>query len=81
MYTLFNKFKIILKITPVYLLLINTSFGQSPYMINYQAVIRNAENVLVNDRIVSIKLSIIRETDTGNIVFQKFIKPRPIKMD
>lgn len=71
MYTLFNKFKIILKITPVYLLLINTSFGQSPYMINYQAVIRNAENVLVNDRLVSIKLSIIRETDTGNIVFSE----------
>lgn len=44
-------------------------FAQAPTKLSYQAVIRNAGNVLVANANVGIKISVLQTTATGTVVF------------
>jgi hypothetical protein len=44
-------------------------FAQSPEKISYQAVIRDASDVLVSNTLVGIRLSILQESTSGNAVY------------
>jgi hypothetical protein len=61
------------------LLLINLialiTFAQAPQKFSYQSVIRNAVNQLVANQSVSIKISILQGTATGNAVYAETHSP------
>jgi hypothetical protein len=48
-----------------------TSFGQAPKGFKYQAVVRDANGVLVYNQIISIKTSILKDTPTGTVVYSE----------
>ncbi len=51
------------------LLITITAFAQSPELINYQAVIRNASGDLVTETAVGLRMSILQTTTTGTAVY------------
>ncbi|MCD4833412.1 MAG: hypothetical protein K8R31_06420 [Bacteroidales bacterium] len=48
-----------------------TVYSQVPEKINYQAVIRNSSGELVTDQDVGIKVSILNETSSGDILYSE----------
>ena len=53
---------------------LNTS-AQAPNAMSYQAVIRNASNVLVSNANVGVRISILQTTATGTVVFSEYHTP------
>jgi hypothetical protein len=49
--------------------------AQTPNKFSYQAVIRNASNLLVSNANVGIKISILQTTTTGTVVFSEYHTP------
>ena len=47
------------------------SFGQTPQGFKYQAVVRNADGVLLYNQVVSIKSSILADSPTGTAVYSE----------
>jgi hypothetical protein len=46
-----------------------TIFSQVPQKMSYQAVVRDADNKLVINQVVGMKISIIEGKETGEVVF------------
>ena len=53
------------------LLLTWQSFGQSPQGFKYQAVVRNADGILLYNQVVSVKSSILADSPTGTAVYSE----------
>ncbi len=62
-------------ITPSLLFISMALLAQAPSKLSYQAVIRNAEDKLVNDKMITIKLSILQGSTNGTIVYTETQKP------
>jgi hypothetical protein len=67
----------ILLITLAYLLTNSSTFAQSPQLMSYQAVIRDAGNNLVTNHSVGMRVSIMQGSPTGTIVYQEIYNPDP----
>lgn len=50
-------------------LLTTVVFAQAPNKMSYQAIVRDANNALVQNQIVGVQLSIIQGTTSGNLVY------------
>ncbi len=75
-----NKKNIIsraLFITLANLLICSSLWAQSPQRMSYQAVIRNADGELVKDHAVGMKISILRDSPAGTLVYQEIFNPNP----
>lgn len=48
-----------------------SAFAQAPQKMSYQAVIRNASNILVVNTTVGMKISILQATETGTPVYEE----------
>ncbi len=48
-----------------------TLFAQVPQGFNYQAVVRNTAGQLMNNRTISVRISILRGSETGTAVYQQ----------
>ncbi len=59
------------------LLITYGTFAQAPEKMSYQAVIRNSSNELVTNSPVGMKISILRGTPTGTLVYQEIYNPNP----
>lgn len=69
-----KKLKLNLSVLPVFILMMAwslTGFGQAPYFMSYQAVVRNASNNLVVNAPVGMKVSILQGTADGVAVFEE----------
>jgi hypothetical protein len=53
----------------ILLLLTVTAIAQSPQKMSFQAVIRNSSNVLVTSAPISMRISILQGTTSGNAVY------------
>ncbi|MBS1537106.1 MAG: tail fiber domain-containing protein [Bacteroidetes bacterium] len=51
------------------ILLSTTAFAQAPNKMSYQAVIRNASNALITNKTITIQISILQSSVTGNAVY------------
>ena len=47
------------------------TFGQVPNQIQYQAVIRDGSGALIKDKLVALKISILRGSETGQAVYSE----------
>ena len=47
-------------------------FAQSPEKMSYQAVIRDANNYLITNQSVGIRISILQGTSSGTVVYISF---------
>jgi len=47
------------------------SFGQAPEKINYQAIIRDVQGIVVANQNVSIKIEILESTPSGTLVYEE----------
>lgn len=61
--------------TLIAVLLVAPSWAQSPEKMNYQAVIRNANNNLVSSKTVGMKISILQGLATGTVVYAETQTP------
>jgi hypothetical protein len=61
--------------TAILLLLAFNLFSQAPQKMSYQAVIRNASNVLVTNQNVGMRVSILQGSSTGSVVYQETQSP------
>jgi trimeric autotransporter adhesin len=52
-----------------------SSWSQAPQMISYQAVIRNSNNQLVTSHLIGIKISILRGSSSGTVIYAETQKP------
>jgi hypothetical protein len=59
------------------LIITGNSFAQAPQKISYQCVVRDANGVLVTNRSIGIKISILQGTSTGAVVYQEIFSPDP----
>ena len=50
-------------------------FGQSPEKMSYQAIVRNADGSLVSEKQVGMKISILKNSTTGTIVYSEIHTP------
>jgi hypothetical protein len=69
-----KKLKLNLSVLPVLILMMAfslTGFGQAPYFMSYQAVIRDAGNQLVTNAPIGMKVSILQGSATGTAVFEE----------
>jgi hypothetical protein len=69
--------KRIYSILAVLFLTINV-FAQAPKKMSYQAVIRKSNNTLLASSPVGIKISILKDSATGTIVFAETYSPNPV---
>jgi hypothetical protein len=69
--------KRIYSILAVLFLTINV-FAQAPKKMSYQAVIRKSNNTLLASSPVGIKISILKDSATGTVVFAETYSPNPI---
>ena len=53
------------------LLLTANLFAQAPQKMSYQAVIRNSSNALLTSATVGMKISIVRTSPTGTLVYDQ----------
>ena len=53
------------------------AFGQAPQKMSYQCVVRNAAGALVASHAVGLKISILKGTATGTVVFSETYSPVP----
>jgi uncharacterized protein (TIGR02145 family) len=65
----FFKFRLVLIITLTQVLAVTSVWAQSPAKMSYQAVIRDADNELITNQLVGIKLSILQGSPIGSEVF------------
>ncbi|PJJ08619.1 hypothetical protein CLU83_1905 [Flavobacterium sp. 1] len=61
--------KKILIIIAIIVLISTVSFAQAPNKMSYQAVIRNANNSLISNQTIGMRISILRTSDTGTPVY------------
>ncbi len=54
------------------------AFAQSPEKLSYQAVIRNTGNQLLANSAVGMKISILKSTPTGTVVYEEIFNPNPM---
>lgn len=52
--------------------------AQSPNLMSYQAVIRNSSNALVANQAVGMKVSILKGSLTGTVVYSETYSPAPV---
>lgn len=52
-----------------------SALGQSPEKMSYQAVVRNADGTLVSEKTVGMKISIIKTSTSGTIVYSETHNP------
>lgn len=57
--------------TSVFLLLSLCFFAQAPQKISYQAVIRNSGGQLISSSPVGVKISILKDSETGAVVYEE----------
>jgi hypothetical protein len=53
-------------------------FAQAPQKMSYQAVIRKSNNTLLASSPVGIKISILKDSATGTVVFAETYNPNPV---
>ncbi|HVN58861.1 MAG TPA: hypothetical protein VMT63_11220, partial [Bacteroidales bacterium] len=53
------------------------ALGQAPQKFSYQAVIRDAGNVLQSNKSVGMRVTILQGSPTGTIVYQETYSPNP----
>jgi hypothetical protein len=51
--------------------------GQAPQKISYQCVIRDANGVLVTNHSIGVRISLLKGTSTGAVVYQEIFNPNP----
>ena len=61
----------------VAILLVSCVFAQAPQKMSYQCVIRNAGGVLMANQSVGIRISILRGSPSGTLVYQETYSPNP----
>jgi hypothetical protein len=52
-------------------------FAQAPQKISYQCVVRDANGVLVTNRSIGTKISILQGTSNGAVIYQEIFSPDP----
>ena len=52
-------------------------YAQSPQKMSYQCVVRNSAGALVSNQAVGMKISILKGTSTGTVVFSETYSPNP----
>ena len=52
-------------------------WAQVPQKLSYQAVLRNANNELIVNQAVGLRISIIKDSATGTVVYQEVCMPNP----
>ncbi|MDX9930661.1 MAG: tail fiber domain-containing protein [Bacteroidales bacterium] len=52
--------------------------AQSPEKMSYQAVVRNPEGVLVSNKTVGMRVTILREGPAGTVVYRETYNPGPV---
>jgi hypothetical protein len=74
-----NPFNKIIKMLLLFVCIcnVNTSFAQAPQKMSYQAVIRNSSNALITNQAVGIRVSILKDSETGTEVFKEIYNPNP----
>ncbi|WP_299883411.1 hypothetical protein [uncultured Lacinutrix sp.] len=55
----------------VFIMFSSTIFSQVPEMFNYQAIIKNSSNVLIQNETISIRISILQGSETGTVVYSE----------
>ncbi|MDD4148632.1 MAG: FISUMP domain-containing protein [Bacteroidales bacterium] len=63
------KFKAVIIITLINLLIIPSVFAQTPDKISYQSVIRNSSDQLITDQAIGMKISILQNSESGTPVY------------
>ena len=53
----------------VVILLSASAFTQAPEILSYQAVIRNIENELITNQVISMRIQIIQGSESGTPVY------------
>jgi hypothetical protein len=61
----------------ILLLSITYGFAQAPQKMSYQCVVRNANGKLVANQSIGLRISILQESASGNIVYQETYNPKP----
>jgi hypothetical protein len=56
-------------------ILVMNSFAQSPLKMSYQAVIRNSSNLLITNTNVGFRISILRSSASGQLVYSQTFTP------
>lgn len=56
--------------------IVTVAFAQVPNRISYQAVVRNSNNTLVVDQVVGVKMSILKSSSSGAVVFSETHQPK-----
>jgi hypothetical protein len=64
-------------ISIILLLSVTYGFAQSPQRMSYQCVVRNASGKLVASQSIGLRISILQESASGNVVYQETYNPRP----
>ncbi len=62
---------ITLLLLTIMLVITNLAQGQTPYGINYQAVLRNSMNQIVTNQNVGIRMSILENSTTGTVIYSE----------
>ncbi len=75
MKTKMYKFRAILIITLINLLISSSIFAQSPEKMSYQAVIRDADNNLITNSQVGMQISILQDSVSGTAVYVETQEP------
>ncbi len=52
-------------------------YSQSPELMSYQAVVRNASNGLVANQSVGVKISVLQNSAAGTVVYNELFNPNP----
>lgn len=71
----FFKSRTIFCTTAILLFFAISAFAQAPSKMSYQAVIRNSEDKLLNDKLITIRLSILQGAENGPVVYTETQKP------
>ena len=62
--------------TVLFTFIVMAAFAQVPNRISYQAVVRNGNNTLVVDQVVGVKMSILKSSSSGVVVFSETHQPK-----
>jgi len=63
--------KLLICSVAIVLLLVGATYAQSPQAFKYQAVVRDANNAPLTNQLISVRLSILEGSTSGNIVYQE----------
>ncbi|WP_300672237.1 tail fiber domain-containing protein [Soonwooa sp.] len=59
--------------TSLAICLIGLAYAQSPNMMSYQAVVRKADNTLVANKPIGMKVSILKGSETGTMIYSEAV--------